>query len=222
MEASDAADGTETVLVAEDNEAVRTLVCAVLRRRGYAVLEAADGARAIEIARDHPGRVDLLLTDLVMPGRSGRELADELNRLRPGLKVLYVSGYTEDNKVRQQARESGGDFLDKPFARPQLLRKVRDVLDQRRGAEIPARPGIETPPRPGRYGARRRLSYCADSGPATWRPKGGSAAPADVRPLRKLHLAVGAVPPPRYSRRDAVEVARGVAAQLQVRPRLRK
>jgi PAS domain S-box-containing protein len=121
--------GSETVLLAEDDPAVRELAARVLRGQGYTVLEAPNGAEALELARQHRGAVHLLLTDVVMPGLSGKALVMQLSRICPGLKVLFMSGYTDDAIVHQGVLESGMAFLQKPFGPQALARKVRSVLD---------------------------------------------------------------------------------------------
>jgi len=122
--------GTETVLVAEDEAAVRAVTRQVLARQGYVVLEAPHGGAALDIAAQHRGPIHLLVTDVVMPGLSGRQLADQLARLRPDTKVLYVSGYTDDAVVRHGVLEAGIAYLQKPFTTDSLARKVREVLDR--------------------------------------------------------------------------------------------
>ncbi|MBM3980081.1 MAG: response regulator [Planctomycetes bacterium] len=121
--------GTETVLVVEDDDTVRGLTRLALEGRGYAVLEAAHPAAALERAERHPGPIHLLVTDVVMPGTGGRELARALCAARPGLKVLYVSGYTDDAVVRHGIVTATDAFLQKPFSPLALVRKVRAVLD---------------------------------------------------------------------------------------------
>src|SRR2546425_9392744 len=122
--------GTETVLVVEDAAAVRAVTRQVLARQGYVVLEAPHGGAAHDIAAQHHGPIHLLVTDVVMPGLSGRQLADQLARLRPDTKVLYVSGYTDDAVVRHGVLEAGIAYLQKPFTTDSLARKVREVLDR--------------------------------------------------------------------------------------------
>ncbi len=127
--------GTETILLVEDDEAVRRLECSILKANGYAVLEAQHCEDALAMATAHQGCLDLLVTDVVMPRMSGRELAEQLLELCPEIKVLYISGYTDDAIVRAGVLKSGFAFLQKPFVPDAFARKVRDVL----GAA--ARPG---------------------------------------------------------------------------------
>jgi len=122
--------GTETVLLVEDAAAVRAVTRQVLERQGYTVLEAANGAAALQTAAGHPGPIHLLLTDVVMPVLSGRQLADQLAKVRPDAKVLYASGYTDDAVVRHGVLEGGISYLQKPFTADSLARKVREVLDR--------------------------------------------------------------------------------------------
>jgi PAS domain S-box-containing protein len=122
--------GTETVLLAEDEEGVRSLVRIALESHGYTVLMAQDGEEAIQISEQHPGPIHLLVTDVVMPKMSGRQLADCLTQRLPGLRILYVSGYTQDAIVRHGVLHSSVAFLQKPFAPTTLARTVREILDQ--------------------------------------------------------------------------------------------
>jgi CheY-like chemotaxis protein len=122
--------GTETVLVVEDNESVRRLVHSVLQGHGYTVLDAAEPAEALALVERYGGHIALLVTDVVMPGISGRELARQLEAARPGLLVLYMSGYTDDAIVNHGVLEVGVAFLQKPFTPAGLLHKVREVLDR--------------------------------------------------------------------------------------------
>ena len=128
-----AAGGTETILVVEDDDSVRTLAERVLAGHGYAVLVARDAQAAIALEREHIGLIALLLTDVVMPGRSGRHLAEELRSSRPKTAVLYMSGHTEDPVLHHGVRDAGVPYLEKPFAPQTLLRKVRETLDGARG-----------------------------------------------------------------------------------------
>jgi PAS domain S-box-containing protein len=121
--------GTETILVAEDDEPLRLLASAMLRKLGYTVLEAQDADMALAAAAAHPGAIHLLVTDVVMPGQSGRALARALIAARPTLKVLYISGYTDEAIVHHGMLEPGLHFLQKPFTSAGLAKKVRSVLD---------------------------------------------------------------------------------------------
>jgi two-component system cell cycle sensor histidine kinase/response regulator CckA len=120
--------GSETVLLVEDEASVRQLVRETLQAGGYKLLEAEDGEAALRIASSHNGPIDILITDVVMPGISGQELSRQLCISDPGLKVLYLSGYTEDSIIREGALEAGTAFLQKPFSLQTLSRKVREVL----------------------------------------------------------------------------------------------
>jgi PAS domain S-box-containing protein len=121
--------GTETILLAEDNAGLRKLAMRVLEPAGYTVLGAATAEEALRLLERHEGSVHLLLSDVVMPGMSGRQLAEHLAQTRPGLKVLYMSGYTSDTIVRHGVLEAQVPFLNKPFSAAALLQKVREVLD---------------------------------------------------------------------------------------------
>jgi len=124
------AQGTETVLVVEDEEIVRNLCIRFLKRLGYTVLHASDGEDALAKAKEYGGRVDLLMTDVVMPGMNGRELADQLVAIHPETKVLLTSGYTESTIVHQGVLDEGLAFIGKPYSISDLAGKVREVLDQ--------------------------------------------------------------------------------------------
>jgi PAS domain S-box-containing protein len=128
--ASELPRGTETVLLVEDSEAVRAVARQVLERQGYTVLEAPRGDVALALAAAHDGPIHLLLTDVVMPGLSGRQVADQLTELRPDMQVLYASGYTDDAVVRHGVLEAGIAYLQKPFTTATLTRKVRETLDR--------------------------------------------------------------------------------------------
>jgi CheY-like chemotaxis protein len=124
--------GSETLLVAEDEEGVRKAARGILEKQGYTVLEAGTGADAVQVAGDHPGPVHLLVTDVVMPDLGGRDLADAVRARRPGVKVLYMSGYTDDAVIRHGVSQATDAFLQKPFTALGLARKVRDVLEAHR------------------------------------------------------------------------------------------
>lgn len=126
--------GTETVLLVEDEGAVRQMTKQVLVELGYQVIEAENGPEAIRLNAVHNSEIDLLLTDVVMPRMSGRELADQLTAERPDLRVLYTSGYTEDAIIHHGVLDDGMAFLEKPFTPELVALKVREVLDTRFGA----------------------------------------------------------------------------------------
>ena len=121
--------GAETILVVEDEGELRSLICEVLGAAGHTVLAAASGPEALARAESHAGSVQLLLTDVVMPGMNGRELAERLTALRPGLRVLFISGYASDVIAKRGVLEERVDLLEKPFSRASLLRRVRRALD---------------------------------------------------------------------------------------------
>ena len=120
--------GSETILVVEDEKAVRELTVHMLQQLGYVILTASSGAEALEAGQNHQGPIHLLLTDVVMPAMSGRQLADRLLERRPGTKVLFLSGYTENTVVHHGVLDAGVNFLPKPFSRETLARKLREVL----------------------------------------------------------------------------------------------
>jgi two-component system cell cycle sensor histidine kinase/response regulator CckA len=122
--------GAETILLVEDEPAVRNLAARVLRSQGYTVLEAGDGMEALRFVEQQPdARIDLLLTDVVMPRMGGGTLAERLIAMRPGIKVLFTSGYTEDTMLHAGQLASGTHFMHKPFAPAALAQKVRGILD---------------------------------------------------------------------------------------------
>jgi two-component system cell cycle sensor histidine kinase/response regulator CckA len=127
--ASESLCGWETVLVVEDAEPLRALATEILARNGYGVLQAGTGAEAIRLAEQYPGAIDLLLTDVVLPGMDGRQLAESLAASRPGLKVLYVSGYADQTLASHGVLIPGTRLLHKPFRGEALVRQVREVLD---------------------------------------------------------------------------------------------
>jgi len=121
--------GQETVLLVEDSGVVRGLVREILERNGYNVLEASQGSDAILVCSGHKGAIHLILTDVVMPGMSGRELCTRLTPLYPGVKVIYMSGYTDDAIGHHGVLDPGTAYIQKPFTPNALERKVREVLD---------------------------------------------------------------------------------------------
>ena len=122
--------GRETVLLAEDEDIVRKIVARVLVEKGYQVFLGSDGSEGLRLFEEHKESIDLLITDVVMPGMGGRELATRVKAAKPGLKVLYMSGYTDEAINPQGALEEGLSFIQKPFAPDELLRKVREVLEK--------------------------------------------------------------------------------------------
>jgi CheY-like chemotaxis protein len=130
LELSRVPPGRETLLLVEDEEGVRALSRHVLQMCGYTLLEAADGSEAVQVGMQHQGQIDLLLTDVVMPQLSGREVAERLRAVHPEMRVLYVSGYTGSAVVRHGILEETVHFLQKPFSPAALAQKVREVLDE--------------------------------------------------------------------------------------------
>ena len=123
--------GTETVLLVEDEDALRALARHVLRSCGYTVLEAGDGRQAIQVAEGNPGTIDLLVSDVVMPHLGGRQLAERLAVVKPGMKVLFLSGYPDDAVIRHGVLEAEFAFLQKPFTPAARAHKVREALDKK-------------------------------------------------------------------------------------------
>jgi two-component system, cell cycle sensor histidine kinase and response regulator CckA len=135
--------GTETILVAEDQQSIRELTCEFLKASGYTVLEATDGSQALELAECYEGAIDLLLTDVVMPKMGGRELANRLSAARPQIKALYMSGYAEYSPAGHDMLDPDAIWLQKPFSLNHLLYKVREVLDARLGSGRPGTVAVE-------------------------------------------------------------------------------
>ncbi len=131
--ASAAAKGTETILLVEDEDAVRTMISRVLQGSGYTVLEACQGKEAIEVCQKHRGLIHLMVTDVIMPQMSGRELAERLGAVRPEMKVLFMSGYPDNAIVHHGVLDAGTAFLQKPFTLSALENKVREVLEPNAG-----------------------------------------------------------------------------------------
>ena len=127
--------GTETVLLVEDEESVRTLTRSLLEEGGYTVIEASSGTHALEVAGRYSGPIHLLLTDVVMPGMNGRELAQKMIANYPAVTVIYTSGYTGSFSTHEDLFDPGATLIQKPFSRTTLLRKVRDVLDFQKDSE---------------------------------------------------------------------------------------
>ncbi|HVA94060.1 MAG TPA: response regulator, partial [Candidatus Dormibacteraeota bacterium] len=127
--------GSETILLVEDAEPLRILAQLFLKENGYHVLTAADGTEAQQAAAQTPGPIHLLLTDIVMPGINGRVLAERLAPLHPTMKVLYMSGYTDNFIAGHGVLEEGIHLLHKPFTEEALMRKIRELLDARKEAK---------------------------------------------------------------------------------------
>jgi len=131
----------ELVLVVEDEPGLREVTRRILAGHGYQVITAADGPAAIKAAATHEGLIDMLLTDMIMPGMQGREVASRVRELQPGIAVLYMSGYTHGLLSSQGALEPGISLIEKPFSEAPLLHKIREVLDPRQPAAAPSQPG---------------------------------------------------------------------------------
>jgi CheY-like chemotaxis protein len=121
--------GSETILLVEDDDAVRTVAGRILRRSGYTVIEATNGVEALRICADPAVGIDAIITDMVMPELGGREFACALNEHRPGARLIFMSGYTEDAVTRQSLLQPGAAFIEKPFTPDALTTKLRGVLD---------------------------------------------------------------------------------------------
>jgi CheY-like chemotaxis protein len=123
--------GEKTILLVEDDESIRKLGVAILEKYGYMILSAGDGEEALQLAGAHEGEISLLLTDVVMPRMGGRELCDRIRQQRPEIKVLYMSGYTDNAIVHQGVLDQGTAFLQKPYSPTSLAKKVKEVLEAR-------------------------------------------------------------------------------------------
>ncbi|MBI4475955.1 MAG: response regulator, partial [Acidobacteria bacterium] len=121
--------GHETILVLEDEDQVRRFVRSALKQQGYEVLEASRESEAVELANEYKNAIHLLLTDVVLPEMAGKDLVQRLTTTRPGLKVLYMSGYSDESMLQRGMAEAGMPFLNKPFTPAALGRKVREILD---------------------------------------------------------------------------------------------
>ena len=122
--------GTETVLVAEDDPDVRRMLTIILESNGYAVIQAADGDEAVRAYKENKEKIGLVILDVVMPGKNGREVLDEIVRMSPQVKAIFVSGYTGDVVIDKGIRSESVDFVQKPVSVGVLLTKVREVLDR--------------------------------------------------------------------------------------------
>ena len=148
-------EGSETILLVEDEDALRTLLCRFFRLYGYNVIEARHGGEALLLCERHQGPIHLMLTDVVMPQMSGKELADRLAPVHPEMTVFFMSGYTGSDLTSYGAPGPSQHFIPKPFRPLDLVKKVRDLLDVSRGstAEVPA--SLKVQARTPRYGPRR-------------------------------------------------------------------
>jgi len=122
-------NGMETLLVAEDEEVVRLFMKKILERAGYKVITAENGEDAVARFRDH-GNISLVLSDVVMPRKNGKEMLDEIRKIKPGVKVVFISGYAADVMQKKAIFEEGTEFITKPFNTKDLLQKVREELDK--------------------------------------------------------------------------------------------
>jgi CheY-like chemotaxis protein len=138
-----ALSGAETVLLVEDEARVRKLIVGVLVSRGYQVVEATRGEEALRLCREYKGNIDLAVVDVVMPEMSGPDLVRQIEPFRKGMRVLFISGYTDEAIVHHGIERSGAAFLQKPFMPDAFLRKVREVLDARASAAPMDRPGAD-------------------------------------------------------------------------------
>ena len=162
----------------EDDDAVSRMTRTFLEIRGYTVIEARCAADAIQFVERQEETIDLVLTDVLMPGMKGRELVDQLSRLRPSLKVLYMSAYTEDDAISIGVLSPGTTFIEKPFSPDELAAKVRDVLN---GDQRQPQPTIASAPR------RKSLTTSASLHPAEARGStyvSNEESPARARPRR--------------------------------------
>jgi DNA-binding NtrC family response regulator len=122
-------EGTETILVLEDENALRGLIRQVLLKAGHTVLDTGDPDEAIQLCQRHPGDIALFITDMVLPKLSGPQVAERVLQLRPGMRVIYTSGYPGKSSIPNRLRQYGTTFFEKPFTPDTLVRKVRAVLD---------------------------------------------------------------------------------------------
>jgi two-component system cell cycle sensor histidine kinase/response regulator CckA len=136
LDSPESLQGSETILLVEDEESLRSLTRSLLEQSGYTVLEASEGAQALEIAHQHQGTIHLLLTDVVMPGANGKVLAEKMALLHPDTMVLFMSGYTDYAVSTHGVVEAGTFLLQKPFTRDALTRKVREVLDMKVSVKV--------------------------------------------------------------------------------------
>ena len=171
--------GQETILLVEDETNLRRLARQYLETQGYKILEAEDGAAALQIVDGYQGTIDLLLTDVVMPGMNGRELATQISKLLPEVRVLYMSGYTENAIGHDGMLDAGINLLQKPFSLPALKDRIREVLDSE---PIPLEVTMSSP---AGVTNLEKKSTTVPSSP--FQP----ASPAALSPARRKELAAG-------------------------------
>jgi len=123
--------GSETILIAEDEEIVMRFLQGILQRAGYRVITASDGEEALERFREHRGKISLVVSDVIMPKKNGREICEEIHRMEPSTRFIFISGYTADIILQKGVFDSGVDFISKPFSKADILRKAREVLDRK-------------------------------------------------------------------------------------------
>lgn len=128
MTAPVADNSSRTILLVDDEPAVRSIIMKILRRAKYSVLEADSGAAAVKLAQSHPEKIDLVITDLYMPGQQGPEVVKDLAAVRPGLKVLFISGYANPDVVARTGVPGGANFLQKPFSGEELTTAVKAAI----------------------------------------------------------------------------------------------
>ena len=121
--------GTETILIVEDDDGFRNFLHDVLKKKGYKVIEAGNGEDALRASKEYDGQIDLMITDIVMPKLGGKAAAEQMVNLRPRIKILYMSGYTDDAIAEHGILSPNLNFLQKPFSAGTLTQKVREVLD---------------------------------------------------------------------------------------------
>jgi PAS domain S-box-containing protein len=234
--------GQETILLVEDENNLRQLARQYLQMQGYRILEAADGAAALQIANGHQGPIHLLLTDVVMPGMNGREMAEKIAAQRPDIRVLFMSGYTENVIAHDGLLDAGVNLLQKPFSLPTLKEKVRELLDAEvmpERAAISAAEGMvaeqkKAPPyRARRFKLQLPLRY-RPLGEANWRPgttenisRSGILFRAEELLQPTVQVEISLVLPPEIAGLASTEVVcrgevvRSVGAQdMQVTPAL--
>ena len=123
-------NGSETILITEDEKSVLDLATSGLQSYGYRILNARNSEQALKMAEKHKGNIDLLLTDVIMPGSNGRELAKKMQKIFPAIKILFMSGYTDEGIARHGILDKDAQLIQKPFSIQSLAEKIRELLDQ--------------------------------------------------------------------------------------------